>query len=137
MLWLHETGRLGEDGPLLPSGRLGEAVAILLSELGWIDAREAWTPTGLKARRFALNFGGVATYLPLLARLPELYRGELTVGPEPGAEREWHVHRELNLRISSRAHSRYFSDTDPIFLEIFDREPETRLTRRLLALRAR
>ena len=33
---------------------------------------------------FALNFGGVATYLPLLARLPELYRGELTVQPDRG-----------------------------------------------------
>ena len=33
------------------------------------------------------------------------------------------MHRELNLRISAKAHSRYFADTDPIFLEIFNREP--------------
>ncbi len=98
-------------------------MARLLTALGCTEADGAWTETGLQARAFALNFGGVATYLPLLARLPELYRGELTVQPEPGAEREWHVHRELNLRISAKAHSRYFRDTDPIFLEIFNREP--------------
>jgi SAM-dependent methyltransferase len=123
MLWLHETRRLGDEAPDLPAERPGEAMGALLSDLGWTDARGAWTPTGEQARAFALNFGGVATYLPLLARLPELYRGELTVGSDPGAEREWHVHRELNLRISSKAHSRYFNDTDPIFTEIFNREP--------------
>jgi SAM-dependent methyltransferase len=123
MLWLHETERLGEANPSLPADDAGGAMAILLTALGWLDQQGVWTGSGVEAKRFALNFGGVATYLPLLARLPELYRGELTVGPEPGAEREWHVHRELNLRISSKAHSRYFADTDPIFLEIFDREP--------------
>ena len=123
MLWLHETGRLGETGPTLPEGDAGRATASLLSTLGWLHPDGAWTESGLQAKGFALNFGGVATYLPLLARLPELYRGELTVQPEPGAEREWHVHRELNLRISAKAHSRYFRDTDPIFLEIFNREP--------------
>jgi SAM-dependent methyltransferase len=124
MLWLHETGRLPEQGPDLPGGDLGAGMARLLTALGYTEAGGGgWTETGLRARAFALNFGGVATYLPLLARLPELYRGELTVQPEPGAEREWHVHRELNLRISAKAHSRYFADTDPIFLEIFNREP--------------
>jgi SAM-dependent methyltransferase len=33
------------------------------------------------------------------------------------------VHRALNLRISALAHGRYFRDSDPIFLELFDREP--------------
>jgi SAM-dependent methyltransferase len=123
MLWLHQSDALGEDGPSLQDASPGAAMERLLLDLGWIDSQRAWTADGLQARSFALNFGGVATYLPLLARLPELYRGELTVRPEPGAEREWHVHRELNLRISSQAHSRYFADTDPIFLEIFNREP--------------
>jgi SAM-dependent methyltransferase len=124
MLWLHETGRLPAEGPALPDDDLGTGMARLLRALSYTEANgEGWTETGLRARAFALNFGGVATYLPLLARLPELYRGELTVEPEPGAEREWHVHRELNLRISAKAHSRYFKDTDPIFLEIFNREP--------------
>ncbi len=124
MLWLHESGRLPADGPSLPDDDLGAGMARLLRALGYTEpSGGSWTETGLRARSFALNFGGVATYLPLLARLPELYRGELTVQPEPGAEREWHVHRELNLRISAKAHSRYFADTDPIFLEIFNREP--------------
>jgi SAM-dependent methyltransferase len=124
MLWLHETDRLPAEGPALPDSELGAGMARLLRALSYTEASgESWTETGLRARAFALNFGGVATYLPLLARLPELYRGELTVEPEPGAEREWHVHRELNLRISAKAHSRYFNDTDPIFLEIFNREP--------------
>jgi hypothetical protein len=123
MLWLHEREALGDERPALPEGGAGRAMSELFTALGWLEADGRWSETGSEARAFALNFGGVATYLPLLTRLPELYRGELTVRPEPGAEREWHVHRELNLRISAKAHSRYFADTDPIFTEIFDREP--------------
>src|SRR5262245_7470945 len=82
-----------------------------------------WTASGLQARAFALNFGGVATYLPLLARLPELYRGELSVDLPQDGGTEWHVHRELNLRISAAAHRRYFVDSDEILVELFDREP--------------
>ena len=124
MLWLHETGGLGEDGPAPPAGEAGEAMGRLLSALGWTGSGASWTESGRVARDFALNFGGVATYLPLLARLPQLYRGELTAGPGADeADREWHVHRPLNLRISALAHRRYFKDADPIFLELFDREP--------------
>jgi SAM-dependent methyltransferase len=125
MLWLHETDRLGEDQPGLPGGELGEAIGELLAELGWTEGPGGgWTADGHQARAFGLNFGGVATYLPLLARLPELYRGELTVTPDPEAgEPEWHVHRPLNLRISATAHRRYFADSEPLFIEIFDREP--------------
>lgn len=123
MLWLHETGRLEEAGPHLPDGEMGEAMASLLEGVGWTRAG-AWTEIGRQARAFGLNFGGVATYLPLLARLPELYRGELTVVPDPAAqEPEWHVHRALNVRISAAAHERYFADSEPLFVEIFDREP--------------
>jgi len=124
MLWLHETERLGESGPALPGAELGAALDRLLARLGWIDAAGGWTDSGRQARAFGLNFGGVATYLPLLARLPELYRGELTVVPDPAAEGpEWHVHRALNVRISAAAHRRYFADSEPLFVEIFDREP--------------
>ncbi|HKG35411.1 MAG TPA: class I SAM-dependent methyltransferase [Solirubrobacterales bacterium] len=122
MLWLHESGRLGESGPDLPTGDAGTAAAYLLTALGWRNRDGAWTEAGRQAQAFALNFGGVATYLPLLARLPELFRGELTVEAEVGAP-EWHVDRELNLRISALAHGRYFRDTDPIFVELFDRQP--------------
>jgi SAM-dependent methyltransferase len=121
MLWLHESARLGEGGPDLPTDSFGKSAAELLSTLGWL-ADGSWTLSGEQARAFALNFGGVITYLPLFARLPEVYRGELNVSQRPG-EPEWHVLRELNLRISGAAHHRYFSESEPIFLELFDREP--------------
>lgn len=124
VLWLHETGRLEEDGPRLPESELGAAMASLLGELDWIDGAGAWTADGAAGRVFALNFGGVATYLPLLRSLPELYRGEANVVPDPGSgEPEWHVHRALNVQISAAAHRRYFRDSEPLFREIFDREP--------------
>jgi SAM-dependent methyltransferase len=124
MLWLHETDRLGEGAPNLPEGRFGAVLREFLAGLGWLDAGGAWSETGSQARAFALHFGGVATYLPLLASLARLYRGELTVVPDPAAgAREWHVNRALNVRISATAHRRYFADSDHLFLEIFNREP--------------
>lgn len=124
ILWLHETGRLEEAEPRVPSDPLGAAIGALLSRLDWLDEDGTWSESGEQARAFGLNFGGVATYLPLLARLPELFRGELTVIPDPEAqEPEWHVHRPLNVRISAAAHRRYFRDSESLFVEIFNREP--------------
>jgi SAM-dependent methyltransferase len=124
MLWLHEADRLGEEGPTLPEGGLGDALRDFFIGLGWLDLDDAWSETGLQARAFALHFGGVATYLPLLTNLARLYRGELSVVPAPVSEEpEWHVNRALNVRISAAAHGRYFADSDPIFAEIFNREP--------------
>ena len=124
MLWLHESGRLGEGAPELPEGPLGAALRELLSDLGWLDGAGAWTETGAQGRAFALHFGGVATYLPLLAALPRLYRGDVTVVPDPTSGKpEWHVNRALNVRISATAHKRYFADSEALFLEIFNREP--------------
>ena len=124
MLWLHETERLGDDGPQLPGDIAGASMRRLLETLQWLDGTSwNWTPAGKQARAFALNFGGVATYLPMLARLPEIFRGELTVNPPHDGGNEWHVHRELNLRISAAAHRRYFVDSDEIVVELFDREP--------------
>jgi SAM-dependent methyltransferase len=124
MLWLHETDRLGEDRPALPEGSFGATLEEFLAGLGWLDAGSSWSESGLQARAFALHFGGVATYLPLLADLARLYRGELTVVPDPtSGEPEWHVNRALNVRISAAAHKRYFADSDHLFLEIFNREP--------------
>jgi SAM-dependent methyltransferase len=124
MLWLHETDRLGEARPVLPEDGTGKGMARLLTALDWTSGVGGkWTAPGLHARAFALNFGGVATYLPLLARLPELFRGELDVKPPAEEDGEWHVHRELNLRISAAAHRRYFVDSDEIVIELFDREP--------------
>ena len=123
MLWLHQTDRLAEEGPDLPEGEIGEGMARLLATAGWVEGDGgAWTAAGRQAGAFALNFGGVATYLPLLGRLPELFRGELNVAPAASGETsEWHVHRGLNVAISANAHRRYFADTDALFVELFDR----------------
>jgi SAM-dependent methyltransferase len=124
VLWLHETGGLEEGAPRLPDGELGAAMASLLADLGWVESEGAWTADGEAGRAFALNFGGVATYLPLLRSLPEIYRGEANVVPDPGSgEPEWHVHRALNVQISAAAHRRYFADSEPLFREIFNRGP--------------
>lgn len=124
MLWLHETDRLGEEGPVLPEGAFGGTLQEFLAGLGWLDAGDSWSESGLQARAFGLHFGGVATYLPLLAGLARLYRGELTVVPDPTSGKpEWHVNRALNIRISAAAHKRYFADSDHLFVEIFNREP--------------
>lgn len=124
MLWLHEAGRLGEEGPALPEGAFGSTLQEFLAGLGWVDAGGSWSESGQQARAFGLHFGGVATYLPLLASLARLYRGELTVVPDPTSGKpEWHVNRALNVRISAAAHKRYFADSDHLFVEIFNREP--------------
>lgn len=123
MLWLYETDRLSEEGPTLPEGPFGATLHEFLAGFGWLN-EDGWSESGLQARAFALHFGGVATYLPLLAGLARLYRGELTVVPDPTSGKpEWHVNRALNVRISAAAHKRYFADSDHLFLEIFNREP--------------
>jgi hypothetical protein len=108
MLWLHETDRLGVEGAALSDDEPEPSIGRLFAALDWIDAPGgAWTEAGREAARFALNFGGVATYLPTLAKLPQLFRGELTISHDPGTEEfEWHVHRDLNVRISATAHHR-------------------------------
>jgi SAM-dependent methyltransferase len=124
MLWLRGTGRLAEEGPVLPEDDAGRGMGRLLEALGWIEgASGRWTASGLQSRAFAVHFGMVGSYLPLLARLPDLYRGSVTVAaPQPDSA-EWHVHRGLNISASAAAHRRYFADADGIFLELFDREP--------------
>jgi SAM-dependent methyltransferase len=137
MLWLRETGGIGEEGPTLADDELGEAIGRVLASVGWIDddaaaggwtaagrasAGGAWTPAGHQAATLAVHFGMAASYLPMLARLPELFSGEATVTPAPGAG-EWHVNRRLNVVASATAHKRYFTDADELFVELFNREP--------------
>lgn len=122
MLWLRSAGLICDHGPKLPDDAAGHGVARLLTALGWTDAAGAWTGLGRKAADVAVHFGMAASYLPMLARLPELYRGAGVVSQPAGAS-EWHVHRQLNVSASAAAHTRYFADADGIFLELFDREP--------------
>jgi SAM-dependent methyltransferase len=124
MVALEHRDALGEESPTLPDNEAGRGVASLLEVLGWVDADCHWTDRGRHARDYARHWGIVASYLPLFARLPDLYRGTASIpkSSEPGAP-EWHVNRELNVHASAAAHGRYFSDCDQIFRELFDREP--------------
>lgn len=123
MLWLRATDRLLFNRPRLAESELEQGIRQLLAAVSWIDqASGTWTESGRRAAAFAVHFGMAASYLPLLARLPDLYRGHCTVRPSSPSD-EWHVHRQLNVRASASAHQRYFADADAIFLELFDREP--------------
>ena len=127
LLWLDATGGLAGDGdgPQLPDGDSGEQAGRVLATLGWIDGHGAWTEAGRHGLDFVAHLGLVGSYLPMFARLPDLYRGEVTATYAPGDDsvREWHIQDETNLRASSVAHGRYFADADPIVASIFDREP--------------
>ncbi|MEU9092428.1 class I SAM-dependent methyltransferase [Streptomyces sp. NPDC048428] len=98
------------------SERLPQDVERLLALLGWVDSECGWTSKGRAFRNFSDEFGLAASYLPMLARLEELLRGELVVSP--GGD-EWHREQELNVQTGSAARSRYFADADPIFREMF------------------
>ncbi|MDQ6805705.1 MAG: class I SAM-dependent methyltransferase [Actinomycetota bacterium] len=122
MIWLSEADRLGEDGPSLPDDALGDAVASVLRTLGWVDHVGAWTSAGREAAALSVHFGMAGSYLPMLARLPELFGGRTTVTADSG-DGEWHVHRRINVLASAAAHRRYFADANDLFLELFSREP--------------
>lgn len=111
LLSLRGTGRLH---------RPDDDIARLLMMLGWLDESGRWTARGRAGLPFVDHFGLVGSYLPMLARLEELCRGELVVRP---GEAEWHCQRELNVQASAVAHRRYFADADPVFEEIFSRTP--------------
>jgi SAM-dependent methyltransferase len=123
LLTLHAGGRLGGEAPTLSDDGVDAAIGSLLTAQGWLEVDGSWTELGLLVRDYAVHFGIVGSYLPLLARLPDLYRGEVVVSQPTGDSAEWHVNRELNVLASAAAHGRYFADADEIFVELFDREP--------------
>ena len=123
MIWLLEADGLGEEGPRPARGALGDAMMSVLRGVGWVaDDAGAWTSAGREAASLAVHFGMAASYLPMLARLPELFRGDTTVTTDAG-DGEWHVQRRLNVLASATAHRRYFADADDLFVELFSREP--------------
>src|SRR5262249_42273138 len=87
---------------------------------GWLDDEHHWTARGQAGLAFIDHFGLVGSYLPMLAELEKLARGELIVSPGDG---EWHCQRGLNVQASAAAHRRYFADADRIFREIFSQTP--------------
>nr|BFE84763.1 hypothetical protein GCM10020093_073640 [Planobispora longispora] len=88
--------------------------------IGWLDGEGAWTPLGLAGLKMVDHLGMVGSYLPMLARLEDLCRGDLLVRPGDG---EWHCQRRLNVEASAAAHRRYFAEADPVFAEILGRDP--------------
>jgi SAM-dependent methyltransferase len=109
----HLDGALA--APLLLSGGAVEHPAEATEVLrrgGWDAAETA---------RYAETFGMSGSYLPMFARLPDLIRGTVAIGPGDGGE--WHVNRALNVNASAAAHARYFQDTLAGVLDLFDREP--------------
>ena len=103
---LHARGGVDEHGVALPDGALGGAMSEVLTHLGWVEPGSGrWTRTGTVARSSSMHYGLVASYLPVLSRLSELYGGAGVVTSSlggPGAE--WHVKRELNVVASAAAH---------------------------------
>lgn len=133
LLWLEASGRLRGPRPLLPEGPFGELCGRLLRAIGWLGDDGSWVGVGAAASDIAAHLGLVGSYLPLFARLPELYAG-VTPGGRGGSTSgvEWHVQRELNIRASTAAHGRYFHDADRVVARVFDREPVSQQPRFVL-----
>lgn len=114
----------GGESHTIPRGRAGDAMATVLAIVGWLDAEtRQWTDKGRRNMELAEHFGMAASYLPLLARLPELFLGRTLALSHASKNTEWHVNRPLNVNASAVAHRRYFTDADAIFTRIFDQEP--------------
>ncbi len=112
-------------GPNASASQAHPHVLRLLSVLGWYDSdRNQWTAAGKVARHYALHYGLVGSYFPMLASLPSLlFAGRAALPRVAPGQPESHVDRRLNVLASAVAHRRYFEDADAIFLELFDREP--------------
>ncbi len=128
MLRLHGIGAVGEGG-LISNADDGwtRHVIELLRHVGWLQGDSLrWNQAGEVARSSSTHYGLAASYLPLLARLPELFLGSETTSSSldsPGPE--WHVNRSLNVTASGAAHGRYFADAEDIICDLFNREPPT------------
>lgn len=119
LLQLQAEGRVGTGRPVL-HGHESDT----LRAVGWLDPAGDWTAIGLAGIQITAHLGLTGSYLPMLARLPELYNGSVVqLSGTEVAGREWHVQRELNIAASTAAHGRYFADADALIRPIFDAEP--------------
>lgn len=126
MLRLHGIGAVGPTGLVRNFEDAWTRHAIgLLRHVGWLcEDSDLWTDAGSVARASSTHYGLAASYLPLLARLPSLFRGAETVSSSlDSSGPEWHVNRSLNVTASGAAHGRYFADADEIIRELFDCQP--------------
>ena len=115
MLWLHETGRLGERGPDLPAGELGEAMARLLGGAR-LDrrGRTSWTESGAAGAAPSPSTSAASPPTCRCSRAcPSSTAASSTSSPTPARRAASGTSTgTLNLRISAAAHRRYFADTD-------------------------
>lgn len=96
----------------------------LLTHEGWIEAgSDRWTPRGRDACRYALHYGLMGSYLPMMSNLEALLFEDARQRTHGGGGEESHVDRRLNVLASGAAHESYFADSDAIFRDVFNREP--------------
>ena len=101
------------------------SVMRLFAHLGWLEADSGrWTPTGREACSYALHYGLMGSYLPMMSRLGQMLFGSLVQHTHGTPESlESHVDRRLNVQGSGAAHGPYFKDAEAIFEDIFNRLP--------------
>lgn len=122
---LKVLGLLDDDVLQPPATPAFSSVVRLFTHLGWLQAGTGrWTQRGLEARSYALHYGLMGSYLPMMARLDQMLFGSLVQTTHGTPESlESHVDRKLNVQGSGAAHSPYFKDAEAIFEDIFNRLP--------------
>ncbi len=111
--------------PLKPAHeKVLPTVVRLLTHEGWIEeGTDRWTQRGLDACRYALHYGLMGSYLPMMSNLEALLFEDARQRTHGGGDEESHVDRRLNVLASGAAHESYFSDSDAILRDVFNGEP--------------
>lgn len=125
MTALKQLARLeGEELEPTADEALFRSVVRFLRHLGWIEPSGVrWTERGRVACRYALHYGLMGSYLPMMSNLGALLFEGARQATHGGGEGEEHVDRKLNVLASGAAHESYFADADALFRDVFDREP--------------
>ena len=111
--------------PLKPAHeKVLPTVIRLLTHEGWIEeGTDRWTERGRDACRYALHYGLMGSYLPMMSNLEALLFEDARQRTHGGGDEESHVDRRLNVLASGAAHESYFSDSDAILRDVFNSEP--------------
>lgn len=82
------------------------------------------TNIGIFLLNRSLNMGFVASYSPMLKKMPELLFGDSELVFELDSDgHEIHLDRTLNVISSGFQHEKYFRDVDQIIQSVFDQKP--------------
>ena len=111
--------------PLRPAhAEVLPTVVRLLTHVGWIEpGTDRWTERGRLASRYALHYGMMGSYLPMMSNLEALLFEDARQRTHGADGVESHVDRRLNVLASGAAHESYFADADAILRDVFNREP--------------